>query len=136
MRKIVEFLLTTALIVSCNLPCLAQELKPYPGSKLDDKASREASAAAPGKLSEVYTTSDPLDKVYAFYKPLYKESTMRATGPKLPSGQQVKWFLFILDSGTTLANSKYWMKIQRPYVGGTDGQDVRDITVIQTVRSK
>ena len=127
---------TGILIVCFNFLCLAQDFKPYAGSKLDEKASREASAAAPGKQSEVYTTSDSLDKVYAFYKPVYKEITMRSTGPKLPSGQQVKWYFFILDGGTTLANSKLWMKIQRPYVGGADAQDIRDVTIIQTVRTK
>jgi hypothetical protein len=115
---------------------LAQDFKPYTGSKVDEKASREASAAAPGKQSEVYTTSDAFDKVYAFYKGLYNEYTMMHGGPKLPSGQQIRWAFFILDGGKDLAKSKYWMKIQRPYVGGTDGSDIRDITVIQTVRSK
>ena len=71
-----------------------------------------------------------------FYKGTYKEFSMRSTGPTLPSGQQVKWYFFILDGGTTLANSKLWMKIQHPYVGGADGTDIRDLTIIQTVRSK
>ena len=123
-------------LASVSVPGAAQEFKPYTGSKVDEKASREASAAAPGKQSEVYTTSDALEKVYAFYKGNYKEFTMRSTGPRLPSGQQVKWYFFILDGGTTLADSKFWMKIQRPYVGGADGQDVRDLTIIQTVKSK
>ena len=43
--------------------------------------------------------------------------------------------LFILDEGKDLASSKYGMKIQRRYVGDADGQEIRDITVIQTVRS-
>ena len=129
--------LVVVLLVFVNIPSLAQDVKTYPGSKLDEKASREASAAAaPGKQSDVYTTGDALDKVYAFYKGLYKEFTMRSTGPKLPSGQQVRWFFFIIDGGTSLADSKLWMKIQRPYVGGPAGEDVRDITVIQTVRAK
>jgi len=124
------------LLASVNIPCLAQDFRPYAGSKLDEKASREASAAAPGKESEVYTTSAAFDDVYAFYKSQYKEYTMRSSGPKLPSGQPIKWAFFILDGGKDLASSKHWMKIQRPYVGGTDGKDVRDVTVIQTVRAK
>jgi len=136
MPRFNSLLIAGLLVAAFGMPCPAQEFKPYAGSKLDEKASREASAAAPGKQSEVYTTDDSLDKVYAFYKGMYKEITMRSGGPKLPSGQQVKWYFFILDSGTTLANSKFWMKIQRPYVGGADGSDVRDITIIQTVRSK
>ena len=136
MSRFNSFLLAGLLVAAVCMPCPAQDFKPYAGSKLDEKASRDASAAAPGKQSEVYTTNDSLDQVYAFYKGMYKEITMRSGGPKLPSGQQVKWYFFILDSGTTLANSKFWMKIQRPYVGGTDNSEVRDLTVIQTVRSK
>ena len=29
-----------------------------------------------------------------------------------------------------LSKSKYWMEIQRHYVGGADGRDIRNITVI------
>ena len=130
------YLVIGMLLASVTIPCLAQDFKPYAGSKLDEKASREATSAVPGKQSEVYTTGDTLDKVYTFYKGLYKEFMMRSTGPKLPSGQQVKWYFFIIDEGPTLANSKLWMKIQRPYVGGADGQDIRDVTIIQTVRKK
>ena len=131
-----SLVVTGVLLASVNVPCLAQDFKPYTGSKLDDKASQEASAAAPGKQSEVYTTSDAFDKVYAFYKGLYKEYTMRSSGPKLPSGQQIRWAFFIIDGGKDLSSSKLWMKIQRPYVGGADGKDIRDISVIQTVRAK
>ena len=117
-------------------PCLAQEFKPYPGSKVDEKASREASATVPGKESQVYSTADALDKVSGFYKGLYKEIAMRTSGPKLPSGEQVRWAFFTIDGAPSLAQSKYWMKVQRPYVGGADGKDIRDVTVIQTVRTK
>jgi hypothetical protein len=137
MRKLSLFLVVVSMVFAAvNAPCLAQDLKLYPGAKLDEKSSHEASAAAPGKQSEVYTTGDAFEKVYAFYKGAYKEFTMSSSSPKLPSGQQIKWAFFILDGGKDLASSKYWMKIQRPYVGGTDGQDVRDVTIIQTVRSK
>lgn len=102
----------------------------------DEKGTHDASAAAPGKQSEVYTTDDAFDKVYAFYKGLYKEYTMGRPGPKLPSGQQLQWAFFLIDGGKDLASSKYWMKIQRRYVGGADGKDIRDVTVVQTVRAK
>jgi hypothetical protein len=137
MRRLALFFVVVGMLLAfVNVPCLAQSFKPYAGSKLDEKASREASAATPGKQSEVYTTDDAFDKVYAFYKGLYKEYTMRSSGPKLPSGEQIKWAFFILDGGKDLSNSKHWMKIQRPYVGGADGKDIRDTTVIQTVRAK
>jgi hypothetical protein len=137
MRRFALYLVGVCmLLASVSVPCLAQDFKLYTGSKLDEKASREATAAAPGKQSEVYTTGDALDKVYAFYKGLYKEYTMRSSGPKLPSGQQIKWAFFIIDGGTDLSSSKHWMKIQRPYVGGAEGTDIRDITIIQTVRAK
>jgi hypothetical protein len=136
MRRLTLFLLVAGMLLAAvNVPCVAQDFKPYAGSKLDEKGSREASAAAPGKQSDVYTTGDAFDKVLAFYKGLYKEFPMRG-GPKLASGKQIEWAFFILDGGKDLSASKYWMKIQRPYVGGADGKDVRDITVIQTVRAK
>ena len=122
-------------LTATDLPCLAQAFKPYPGSKLDEKGSRAASATNPSKQSDVYTTDDAFDKVYAFYKGLYQEYTMRGI-PRLPSGQQIKWAFFILDGAQDFSKSKYWMKIQRPYVGGADGKDIRDLTVIQTVRAK
>lgn len=134
--KLPMFLILASMLLAGGNACLAQDLKLYPGAKLDEKSSQEASAAAPGKQSEVYTTADTFEKVYAFYKGTYKEYTMSSASPKLPSGQQIRWAFFIIDGGKDLATSKYWMKIQRPYVGGADGQDVRDVTIIQTVRSK
>src|SRR5260370_10992838 len=136
MQRFRLFLLAAGvLFAAVNVPCLAQDFKPYAGAKLDEKGSRDASAAAPGKTSQVYTTADAFDKVVAFYKGLYKDFAMRGA-PKLPSGQQIQWAFFILDGGKNLTDSKYWMKVQRPYVGGADGQDIRDVTVIQTVRAK
>jgi hypothetical protein len=136
MRKFgLLFVVVVAIFMCLGVPCLAQDFKPYAGSKLDEKATSEASKAAPGKKSEVYTTPDSFDKVYAFYKSLYKEYAMAHQPPKLPSGQQIQWAFFILDGEKDLKSSKFWMKIQRPYIGGTEGQDTRDITVIQTVRS-
>ncbi len=130
-----SLLVAGLLLGAANVPGMALEFKPYAGAKLDEKASREASAASPGKQSEVYTTSDAFDKVLAFYKGQYKEVPMSRPPPKI-AGQQIRWAFFILDDGTSLANSNFWMKIQWPYVGRVDGKDVRDATVIQTVRTK
>jgi hypothetical protein len=135
MRTFALFLIVGGMLLAVNLPCLAQDFKPYAGSKLDEKASREASAVAPGKQSEVYTTSDSFDQVNAFYKGLYKEYTMPSRSHP-HAGPQVRWAFFIIDGGKDLASSKHWMKVQRPYVGGAYGKDIRDLTVIQTVRSK
>jgi hypothetical protein len=132
------FLLPVVVVflVAGLVPCRAEGFKPYPGSKVDEAASREASTSVPGKESLVYSTPDALDKVSSFYKGLYKEITMRSSGPTLPSGEQVRWSFFAIDGEASLVKSKFWMKVQRPYVGGADGKDIRQITVIQTVRTK
>src|SRR5258707_8004185 len=100
------------LLALAAVPCLAVDFTPYAGSKLDANVSREASAAAPGMQSEVYTTEDSFDKVYAFYKTLYKEHKMPPSPMTLPSGKPPDWAFFILDGGKNLSVSKYWMKIQ------------------------
>ena len=126
-----------AFLVFTSAAGMAQELKVYPGSHLDEAASSESSKTVPGKESKVYTTSESFDKVLAFYKGVYKQDTsMPPAGPKLPSGQQIQWAFFIIDGGTKLSNSNHWMKIQRPFVATADGKDVRDVTVIQSVRKK
>ena len=130
LRPVVVIFLMAGLV-----PCRAEDFKPYPGSKVDEAASSEASATVPGKESRVYTTPDALEKVSSFYKGLYKEITMRSSGPTLPSGEQVHWVFFAVDGETSLAKSKFWMKVQRPYVGGADSKDIRQNTVIQTVRT-
>jgi hypothetical protein len=118
-----------------------QDLKQYPGAKLDEQAGRQASAAAKGLECQVYTTNDGYDKVYAFYKNLYKEFPTPFPTQKLSNGQEVKWAFFILDGGKDLTHSKYWMKIQRPYIGSIaqgdagDFKDVRNVSVIQTVHT-
>jgi hypothetical protein len=48
----------------------------------------------------------------------------------------VTWSFFVLDSGKTLADSKLWLKVQRPSVVDNEMKDVRDITSIQLVRKK
>jgi len=135
--KIVKWFAVLCLAAAaCDL-AEGQEFRPYAAARLDPKASQQASGR--GAKCEVYTTTDAFEKVYAWYKSLYKEYAWPVRPPKLPSGKEIQWAYFILDGGKDLAHSKYWMKVQRPYIGtvdeGTlDFTDIRDLTVIQTVR--
>ena len=86
----------------------------------------------------MYTTNDSFDKVYAFYKGLYKEVSLMSShvGSLLPSGKAVQWAFFTLDGEKDLAHSKYWFKIQRPLILSADMKDIRDVSVIQTARKR
>lgn len=118
-------------------PALAQTFKPYPGSKLDEKASSLASG--PTVECQVYTTSDSVAKVSAFYKGLYKEFSMAAreahANPHPASGKTLERTFFILDGEKDLAHSKFWLKVQWPYILGPDQKEV-DVTVIQAVHKR
>ena len=126
------------VLVIAGTLSVAQDFKQYPGSRLDDKASQQASAVDKGMEVQVYTTSDAFEKVYSFYKSLYKEIAVPFSRQATPTGKEVKWAFFVLDGGKDLMHSNYWMKVQRPYIGTVDDeanfQDVREMSVIQTVR--
>lgn len=113
-----------------------QETKIYPGAKFDADSSRQASSAK--THSQVYLSDDGFEKVYAYYKALYRETPFSPPAPVLKSGKEVRWAFFIVDDGKDLAHSKHWIKIQRPFiltVGETqDFQGVRDVSVIQAVQ--
>jgi len=145
MRKLIYVLLLIVFV--CSTPVFAAEFKPYPGAKIDEKATKEAQeVAAAAKMSNVkptiYTTKDPFDKVFAFYSGIAKEYKMphqkEGKVKKLPSGQELKEAYFIFDGATDLMNSKLWIKIQRPYIGRAkmgknfqvEYEDVRDVTAI------
>jgi len=128
------FSVLAMLLGLASFSCLAQDFKTYPGAKLDENASRVASSTVPGMQSQVYTTADSFDKVYAFYKGLYKEHTLRRPARRPASTPEVRIAFFLLDGAKDLPSSGYWMKVQRPWMSGADGKDVRDVTVIQTVR--
>lgn len=126
------------VLVIAGTLSVAQDFKQYPGSRLDDKASQQASALDKGMEVQVYTTSDAFEKVHSFYKSLYKEIAAPFPRQTLPTGKAVKWAFFVLDGGKDLMHSNYWMKVQCPYIGTVDDeanfQDGRDMSVIQTVR--
>ena len=84
LRFVYDLLVFGVLLIFTSASGMAQELKLFPGSRLDEKVSAEASKAAPGKESKVYTTSEGFEKVFAFYKGAYKQDTnMPPAGPKL-----------------------------------------------------
>ena len=100
-------------------------------------SSLERTASESTRAMDELAGSDAFEKVYSFYKSLYKEIAVpfRQT---TPTGKEVKWAFFVLDGGKDLMHSNYWMKVQRPYIGTVDDeanfQDVREMSVIQTVR--
>ena len=119
----------------------------YPGARIDQAATNTARTVAssrPDFETTVYTSTDSFDRVYAFFKRTAKEYKVIGSGVrKLPNGQTLQDAFFLLDSAPSLADSKRWVKIQRPYIGeyglahGTPTKDdVRDITAIILVRKK
>ena len=132
---------------------LAADFKPYPGTKIDEKATQEANQMAAGSKmgkapkSTIYTTGDSFDKVFDFYKGMAKEYKMphqkEGKVKKLPSGQELKEAYFIFDGANDLMSSKLWIKVQRPYIGRVkmEGyqpkyEDVRDVTAIVVAEQK
>lgn len=149
MKRVIYILSLLMFFVFSTL-VFAADFKPYPGLKIDQKATKEATellkqAGMTGKAT-IYTTSDPFEKVYAFYKGIPKEYKMPDDGgvKKLPSGQELREAYFIFDGAADIGGSKLWIKIQRPYIGsvemGKDFQvkykDVRDITAVTVSEHK
>jgi len=125
------------LLALCTLAPATDRVDVYPGAVLDAAASRAASYGR--KQSQVYTTNDGYDRVYAFYKGRYKENPYPLPPVTLPSGKPVRSAIFFVDGAQNLAVSKLWIRIQRPYIftmnkGTGEFEDVRDVSVIQTVR--
>jgi hypothetical protein len=133
-------LMVCAAVLAGLTATTAAEFRLYPGAKSDDwtvKAMSQAKAALPpGTETELYVTPDSYDKVYEFYKGVARETVVGGPGLTLPNGTAVRWSFFVLDNGKALADSKLWLKVQRPSVVDNEMKDVRDITSIQLVRKK
>lgn len=120
--------------------------KLYPGARLDRAGTQEAMTAnhQPDVDVSVYTTADPFDKVCAHLKKTGKEfKAIGSRARKLPNGQELKDAFFILDNAASPADSKLWVKVQRPYLGqyglarNGGGQDqIRDITALVVTKKK
>ncbi len=138
MRRI--FLVAVIAALVAWGPASAADFKPYPGAKLDEEATEEAmEALAAAKVTSqkvaIYTTGDSFAEVVAFYKGLAKEYAM--PGKSGSTGKPVKFedeeetydlweAFFIFDGASDIKDSRLWIKIQRPYIGG----EVRDVTAI------
>lgn len=146
MKKIVYVFLLVAFVFFTAVS--AAEFKPYPGAKMDEKATKKVmdgavAAKTPDVKPTIYTTSDSFEKVASFYKGIAKEYMMpRASGtsgkPKKLEGYDLWEAYFILDGAKDLSDSKLWIKVQRPYIGSTkmgknfqvQYEDVRNVTAI------
>lgn len=145
------YILSILVVFAFSTLVIAAEFKPYPGSKIDNKATKDATellkqSGMAGKAT-IYTTNDSFEKVHAFYKGIAKEYKMpgeKGGKKKLPSGQELQEAYFIFDGAADIMSSKLWIKIQRPYIGsvemGKDFQvkykDVRDVTAITVSEQK
>lgn len=135
-------LCAAAVLLAAASPAETAEPKIYPGAKVEEVEAKPGMGMPPGTIIRFYTSDAPFAQVLAFYRALYKEITM-PIAPPLPRGEKVVWAFFTLDGETELAKSGHWMKIQRPAIMDAemvDGVmkyiDVRDVTLIQFIKSK
>ena len=144
MRRLTSLALLVTVLTASGV-ALAAPFRLYPGAKTDAwcaRYAREAEKAVKARAGaniEVgcYLTADPFEKVYAFYKTFAREDMgMRSVPRPTVKGQPIKWAFFVLDGAKTFATSKHWMKIQRPAIGDEEFKDVRDLTLIQVMRTR
>ena len=141
MRQRVNFLVAAVMFLF-SVSVWAAEFKPYPGAKLDEKATKDAQEVAAMMKTKtkakasVYTTDDSFEKVYEFYKGVAKEFSMphfSAEGTKSAiTGQTMKAAFFIMDGAPDIQTSNLWIKVQRPAIGlyKEDLEKAQDITAI------
>lgn len=144
----------TLLILLLVTVLLAGNFKPYPRSRVDQKATKRANDLfktlgdeGPKLKATVYVTSDSFEKVVAFYKPLGTELTPSSDQEEppivLPNGTVMKVAVFIFDGAKDIESSASWAKIQRPYAAviGTEGdslvfEDIRNVTAIMMAQRR
>ena len=138
-NRVYRLFMLVLVVLSLSAALFGQEVKKYRGAKVDNAATEEATrmaGAESGLEVTVYITSDPFDKVCAFYKENAHEYAMPGKRVrKLPSGQELRDAFFLFDDTTDLLTSKAWVKVQRPYIGSGVSRDaaaseIRDVTAI------
>jgi len=144
MRKAI-FILAFGIFFCLPVLGFSASFKVYPGAKLEDayvpkQSEIEAKVSKAPKVI-IFTTNDLFENVVAFYRGIGREYRMPGMGGKpmkLSSGQELKEAYFIFDNAPDLGTSKHWVKIQRPYLIGTQTgegfqgkfEKIRDVTVI------
>lgn len=105
----------------------AAPLTRYPGAQVDEHttaaANRRLERIKSGQRprnTTIYATTDPYEKVVAFYRKRGRVFTLPGGLGKptaLPEGKKLHQTYIILDGAGGLTASKRWVKIQSPYVG-------------------
>jgi len=119
----------------------AQSFKVYPGARADNKIIQGArkEPSVQGYDLKVYFTPDSFEKVRAFYSSLYHQMPAPHAPKEAP---KLRWAFFAIDGAAKLYESKYWIKVQRPYFASRvdkhmpDYHSARDETVIEVVQKK
>lgn len=125
----------------------------YPGAQIDEHTTEAANLRVARtkrdrqtRRTTIYATTDPFDKVLAFYRKRGRVFTLPGGLGKptdLPEGKQLHQTYVILDGARGLTASKRWVKVQSPYVGPVwknvlkkGDKPVRELTAILYVEEQ
>lgn len=148
--RTLKFAAACVFVLAMATEVSAQDFKVYPGAtKFAYSAAEDTKKAivstSSGTTQTIYVSDDSFDKVATFYRGIAREYTMpyQQNDKKLSSGKELNEFYFILDGAKDLTASKYWVKIQRPFVGLIEMRamapvyhDIRDVTAIELFKKK
>jgi hypothetical protein len=134
-------------ILCSSIALLAGSFAVYPGASEPDwaEAVRQQATAQGGTQTDsgmrdvkIYATSEPFEKVYAFYKARGTEvpGFSSPSGRPGPRGVTIHVGAFTFDGATSLRASKQFVIITRPVFLDTKLEDMRDVTAIQVTTKK
>lgn len=114
-------------VVATSSVSHAAPLARYPGAQIDEHTTAAAyhrlariKSEQRARKTTIYATTDPYEKVVAFYRKRGRVFTLPGGLGKptaLPEGKKLHQTYIILDGASGLTASKRWVKIQSPYVG-------------------
>lgn len=142
-----------ACAVACHTALApAAPFQRYPGSHVDEHTTELVNRRSAAKGAQavarttIYVTTDPYEKVLAWYRKFGREFVMPgglAKPTDLPEGKKLRQTYYILDSSPGLRGSKNWVKIQSPYAGPPwkpelkdEEKPMKELTAIMHVSSK